>query len=465
MLALNVVAYLMISNNHQTNIEMERSRRIAEHNMLINLIYSEIVIDKINNQAVILNERNIVNAMTIVSNDYINNNFNIGSDVSLELYNGDNSIFSTLKHDANNSVEKLRPQEDELSTVIEDIDGKAMLIVASNIKLNDIPYTIISMYDIDPIFDIRNQQIDFFNKINLIISCSMAIILWLLIYVLMFRMKRMTKAVRQVALGDYSIHMNTGGNDEISELSKDFNKMVLAINKNINELEDLAEARKKFIDNLTHEIKTPLTSIIGFADLLRSARVVDDAARVDFSNSIYDEGKHLKKLSDKLMEMILLERTQLNIEEVEMNEFIYDISSQMAPLLKNRNVKIEVTSEYRILKIDRDLIKSLIMNLIDNASKSYVNGGIVEISLKDYNNGQTALSVKDYGCGMPEDELDKVIQPFYMLDKARTRGADGAGLGLALCREIAAVHNAQLIIESMLGQGTCVTVLFKEGNI
>ncbi|NLI60773.1 MAG: HAMP domain-containing histidine kinase [Clostridiales bacterium] len=459
--ALNVVAYLIISNNHGINVERESSRRIDEHNMLMNLIYSEIVVDKINNQAVVLGERNIINAMTIISNDYIINNFNERPDVSLGLYSGDRLIYGTLKYDVKESMGIIGVQGDGLSIITEDIDGKAVLAVASNIRLNAIPYTMISTYDINPIFEIRNQQIDFFKKINLIISCSMAIILWLLIYVLMLRMKRMTKAVRQVSLGDYSIHMNIGGNDEISGLSKDFNKMILAINKNISELEDLAEARKKFIDNLTHEIKTPLTSIIGFADLLRSARTVDDSTRVDYVNSIYDEGKHFEKLSDRLMEMILLERTQLNREEVEMNEFIDDISSQMAPLLEKRNINIKSksTTEYCILRVDKDLIKSLIMNLIDNASKSYVDGGTLEITLKDYNNGKTALSVKDYGCGMPEDELNKVMEPFYMLDKSRTRKSGGAGLGLALCKEIAVVHNAQLIIKSKLGQGTCVTVL------
>lgn len=313
----------------------------------------------------------------------------------------------------------------------------------------------------EPVFEIRNQQIDFFNKINLIISLSMAAILWALIYLLMLRMKKMVKAVRKVALGDYSIYMDIGGSDEISGLSRDFNKMVFAINKNTNELADLAESRKKFINNLTHEIKTPLTSIIGFADLLRSARTVDDMTRVDYASSIYDEAKHFKKLSDKLMEMILLERMQLNVGKVQMNRFIKDISNQMMPLFSHRDIEIRLDVQDIALEIDKELIKSLIMNLIDNASKSYTDGGVIEVALKGYDDNRVALSVRDYGCGMPDDEINKVVEPFYMLDKSRTRGSGGAGLGLALCREIAVAHDAQLIIKSRLGEGTCVTMLFE----
>lgn len=461
MVALNLVAYLMISNNHRINIERESSRGMAEHNILLNLIYSEIIVDKINSQATALDERDIINGITIVSSDYIRNDFNIEPDISLNLYSGNNLIFTTLDHGDNGIIEKLQVQEDQISVTIEDIGEKAMLVVASNMKLNHIPYTIVSTYDVEPVFEIRNQQIDFFNKINLIISLSMAAILWALIYLLMLRMKKMVKAVRKVALGDYSIYMDIGGSDEISGLSRDFNKMVFAINKNTNELADLAESRKKFINNLTHEIKTPLTSIIGFADLLRSARTVDDMTRVDYASSIYDEAKHFKKLSDKLMEMILLERMQLNVGKVQMNRFIKDISNQMMPLFSHRDIEIRLDVQDIALEIDKELIKSLIMNLIDNASKSYTDGGVIEVALKGYDDNRVALSVRDYGCGMPDDEINKVVEPFYMLDKSRTRGSGGAGLGLALCREIAVAHDAQLIIKSRLGEGTCVTMLFE----
>ncbi|WP_142415588.1 sensor histidine kinase [Hathewaya massiliensis] len=462
MIALNLIAYFIISNNHKINVERETSRRITEHNMIINLIYLENFMDKLNNQTMKTDEKDIISAIKNVYRVNILDNFNIDSEVYLELHYFDTPIFSTSNNTPKPHTKKRHLKEDEVSTVIEDIDGKSRLVVASNIKMNDFTYTVMSTYDIDSIFHIRRQQISFFNKINLLISSSMAIILWGLIYVLMLRMKKMTKAVRKVAEGDYSIHMNIGGNDEINELSKDFNKMVLAINKNMRELEDLAESRKKFIDNLTHEMKTPLTSIIGFSDFLRSVRNVDNETRIDYANSIYDEAIYFKKLSDKLMEMILLERTQIHIEEVEISEFINNIFNHMKPLFQNKGIKLKVVSEYCILKIDKELIRSLVMNLIDNAIKSYKDGGIVEVILKVGSHGKIALSVRDYGCGMPEEELNKVIQPFYMLDKSRTRKAGGAGLGLALCREIATLHGAQLLIESELGKGTCVTVLFGE---
>jgi signal transduction histidine kinase len=216
---------------------------------------------------------------------------------------------------------------------------------------------------------------------------------------------------------------------------------------------------------LTHEMKTPLTSIIGFADILRSARTVDEDARVEYANAIYDEAIHFKNLSDRLMEMILLERSQPDLERVEMDKFLHEISSQIIPLLERRNIQLNIVSESCIMLIDKELIKSMVVNLIDNASKSYTNGGVIELTLKRSGNGKMTLSVRDYGCGIPEDELNKVIEPFYMLDKARTRKSGGAGLGLALCKEIASVHKARLTIDSGVGQGTCVTVAFEEDDL
>lgn len=462
MIALNIVAYLIISNNHSTNVKRESSRRVSEHSIVANLIYSEIVLEKINSGVMELDSGNIVDAMSIVSNDYINNNLNDGSNMYLQLYDQDSCIFSTLATETDYIIAKLQPQDDGFTTMIEDVGDKAMLFVASIIRLNDNPYTIVSVYDINPIFELRKEQTDFFIRVNLIISCTMATILWVVIHLLMLRMRKMTKAARQVAQGDYSISMDIGGSDEISQLSHDFNKMISAVNMNIRELKDLADSRKKFIDNLTHEMKTPLTSIIGFADILRSARTVDEDARVEYANAIYDEAIHFKNLSDRLMEMILLERSQPDLERVEMDKFLHEISSQIIPLLERRNIQLNIVSESCIMLIDKELIKSMVVNLVDNASKSYKDGGVIELTLRRSGDDKMTLSVRDYGCGIPKDELYKVIEPFYMLDKARTRKSGGAGLGLALCKEIASVHKARLTIDSGVGQGTCVTVAFEE---
>jgi signal transduction histidine kinase len=271
------------------------------------------------------------------------------------------------------------------------------------------------------------------------------------------------RAAYSLSQGDYTVHLPVRGYDEIAMLSETFNAMTESVESNIAQLQSVAEDRKKFIDNLAHEMKTPLTSIIGYADLLRSARRVDDNQRLEYADAIYQEGQHLKTLSGKLMELILVGRTGVEKQKVDLMDYLLDIAQLLEPMVVQRHLTMTVDCPGRLsLSVDKALIRSLLFNLIDNAAKASKSGDNIELSAHRDRRGRIHLSVTDHGRGMPQEETRKVTQAFYMLDKARTRAEGGAGLGLALCLEIARCHNAQLTIHSHTGVGTQVEIIFPQ---
>ena len=226
-------------------------------------------------------------------------------------------------------------------------------------------------------------------------------------------------------------------------------------------LERVAEDRKTFIGNLAHEMKTPLTSILGFADILRIKRVVTDKERRDYASVIVEEAKRLRALSGKLMELITVGGAELDLQQVPLREMLQEAAVSLHPLLTEREIHLSCAAPDVRIHADRELFKSLIYNLVDNAAKASAPGQTVEI-VSGYRSGLLYIDVRDRGIGIPEKELKRVMQPFYMVDKVRTRKSGGAGLGLALCVNIARLHHAALSIQSKVGKGTCVTILFDE---
>ena len=143
---------------------------------------------------------------------------------------------------------------------------------------------------------------------------------------------------------------------------------------------------------------------------------------------------------------------------------LYDLLEETAllsqPILEKYKIKMELENAHGLVEVNLELFRSLLSNLIENAGKASQAGDAVTLAAEPDAEGGMRLSVRDRGCGIPKEELEKIRQPFYVLDKARTRSSGGAGLGLALCDEIARLHNTRLEIESELNTGTTVSLLF-----
>lgn len=241
-------------------------------------------------------------------------------------------------------------------------------------------------------------------------------------------------------------------------LAYNFNNMAAVVEDTITELERNNQEKQRFINNFTHELNTPLTSIIAYANFMRTTKY-DEETFLDGLNVIYSEGKRLQMLSMKLMNLIVLQEDQFEMEPHDLGAIIAEIKPALDMMAKEKQVTIVAKCEPGELRLEKDLIKVLIFNLVDNAIKASDEQQTITLRVV-WHNGDCVLEVTDQGIGIAKEHQDKIFEPFYMVDKSRTRNGKGAGLGLALCQNVASVHNAVIRVTSNENQGTTVEVVF-----
>lgn len=236
------------------------------------------------------------------------------------------------------------------------------------------------------------------------------------------------------------------------------------LEKSLQLLQDTADRREEFIASFAHELKTPLTAIIGYADMLRSKDMAPKP-RFTAAGYIFSEGKRLESLSLKLMDIIVAGKQSIEKRRYDAAYWLREIAAVTVPSVTDDGMKLEVFWENAEIEVEPDLFKTLLINLVDNARKASHKGQTIELFGKNEEGGY-AFYVRDYGRGMKQEEIEKITEPFYMIDKSRSRAQNGVGLGLALCQRIAELHGTRLEYQSEISKGTTVRVfLKKEGGV
>ena len=452
--AVNTIAYLLIGNNHQLNKEKEIKSSVDEYSIVVSSFQTNVLYERYRSSEAELDDTQITQIAREFSYLFTLDNLYI------QLNKGEERVFSNFTRDLpDNLYENVNQLSEGDARVLirRDDDSRVYLYITSPVTIQSSNYFFTTIKDITNIYDVKNDQLRFFSVLGPIVSVVVAFIMLILSKLLTSRINRLRKSTMKVANGEYNA-IEIKSKDEKGELTADFNTMTEAVKQKVEKLEDIASERKVFIDNMTHEMKTPLTSIIGFSDLLRSARLDDETVH-DYAESIYKEGKYLKSISSKLMDLILL-RQKPEMTEIDVPRLVEEIDESVRPIASSRQVAFSAASVEAKLVCDRELIKSLLYNLIDNAVKASQPGTCVTLNAYFTQDGVMEFSVADQGSGIPKEELDKIFEPFYRVDKARSRKYGGAGLGLALCMEIAHAHAATLEIESEVGRGTVIRLRF-----
>lgn len=314
-----------------------------------------------------------------------------------------------------------------------------------------------TLEDVTEVFEERTTGFSVYRRVTFAMLVCSSIVMFLICTWLAKPIRLLTGATKRMAQGDYSYRARQVSSDELGQLTMDFNSMANVLEATIGELQDEVRAREDFIAAFAHELKTPLTAIIGYADLLRS-RKLDEEKHFLSSNYIYTEGKRLENMSFRLLDIIVTKRETIDPQPVaakELFEYLKDMFSG------NTEQKLRFAFKTGTVYAEANLLKSVLLNLVDNACKASSKGGKVEVRGKRAEDGYV-FWVKDYGVGIPEEELKKVTEAFYMVDKSRSRSKNGAGLGLALCVEILRLHGSELQIESKVGEGTCMSFLIPD---
>ncbi len=228
------------------------------------------------------------------------------------------------------------------------------------------------------------------------------------------------------------------------------------------------ELRKQFTANVSHELKTPLTSISGFAEILKNGGI-DEKTTKDFAGTIYEESQRMISLVNDIIKLSKLDEKSISLEKepIELLGLSKEIAKILSASAKAKNVKLDVHGDSGKIMGVQPVIYEMIYNLIDNAIKYNVQNGTVEVTVKEENPGKghtfgnkTVISVRDTGIGIPKNEQDRVFERFYRIDKSRSKEPGGTGLGLSIVKHAAKFHDAAINLSSKEGEGSTFTITF-----
>lgn len=280
-----------------------------------------------------------------------------------------------------------------------------------------------------------------------------ALVMWRILYRALKPVEQLKAGATELAQGHYENRLDITGKDELAELAADFNSMADAIEANIGELNERAERQQAFINDLSHELKTPVTSILIGAETLLTRKLSPEAAASSLER-IYDQGKWLERLSQKLMTLVMLQG-EIELKEESVAELLQAVRATTEGGLKEKGMEIVTECGMDALPMDFDLMRSALSNLVENAKRASSDGQTITLAAHD-----NVIEVIDHGKGIPEAEIARITEPFYMVDRSRSKKLGGSGLGLALVRKIAEAHGAELVIESAENVGTTMRITF-----
>lgn len=248
----------------------------------------------------------------------------------------------------------------------------------------------------------------------------------------------------------------------IRNLPQGVKKTVLVFH-DVTMLKQLEKTRVDFVANVSHEIKTPLTNIIGFVETLQEGDVKDQETRQRFLATIRENALRLNRLVNDLLTLsnIELGEAKLHMEDIDPAETLESVLSMMSGTLKENNLRIirNVAENLPSLRADRDRLSQILINILDNAIKYTPAGGTIAIEVSRIEQ-EAVIRISDTGIGIPKSEIPKLGERFYRVDKARSRQLGGTGLGLSIVKHLMTAHRGRMQIESTPGKGTSVALYF-----
>ncbi len=379
-----------------------------------------------------------------------------------------NQAADTLNSDSGPGMEDLRGEfgEGECALKLISTGNKHYLQISggfyASFNGDDETIYLDGLYDVSSAYTARDSQITAYYRVFAGVIILGGATAWLTANLLTRPLRRLSQASKEIASGNLSSRVNIKTDDEIGMLAQDFNMMADRLEENITELRAAMKRQEEFMGSFAHELKTPMTSIIGYADLMRSQSLSEEDS-IEAANYIFSEGKRLESLSFKLLDLIVLKKRDFSLVMSSPSSVIHSIVRLMKPALAKSNIVLQCRCERGACMMEPDLVKSLIINVVDNARKAMDKGGNIYIISHMTEDG-CEISVTDNGRGMPEEAISRITEAFYRVDKSRSRAQGGVGLGLALCNEIAQLHNGSLEFKSIQGKGTVVTVYLRGGR-
>lgn len=457
LLGIDGTAVAITVSSHRANVDRAMGQAVSSHQYLAAGLVNRVFYERLRQEKALLSDAEIntlLQQVTLGGSDSVS---------GFALYR-DGKLVAGYQWERPREMDTLQQRIQDAESVwcsVLDLEDGQRILTSSEEQIEGRSFQLFCLADVSGLYEIYDRQIEWIRWVSTLVAGVLAGLLLLVVWYFLAPLKRINHLLRQIAGGDYRRRVRQEGSAELRELSGNINLMADAVEQHVEEIRTLAEGRKRFIDSFAHEMKTPLTSILGFADLLRLKREVSPTQRQEYAGIIVEETRRLQTLSGKLLELSLADHAALELEPLFLPGLLEELRESAAIGLEKRGVGLFVSAEPVWIQADRELFGSLLLNLIDNAAKASRSGGTVEVfALRE--RGKVHLTVTDHGIGMTEEQLRHAAEPFYMADKSRSRRAGGAGLGLALCAEIVKCHHMQLRMESTPGAGTTVHLLMEE---
>ena len=412
---------LVVSRSFALTMERERARALGEEAAIARALTLETAEGNVGRStASILQTRYGSNELTI----YL-------------LQNGE-----TITGEALPTVQKL-PELLNTETRATLLDGVSERLLIAHALDGEI--TLLTALDVSPVYALRRELLRGAAALGLIgLALAGALAIWIS-GVLTRPLSQLADAAAKLADGDYAAPLPAAKNDEMNALIRAFSRMSAAIDERETALRTQAEERQALIDALAHEMRTPLTAILGGARLLQQSRL-SGSQQSELLDTMAREASRLSTMDERLLLLTRLDH--------EAPAFAPFDSQAMAREALSVYDGVRLEGDDAVFVGERELTILLLRNLVVNAQRA---GGKEAVRVTLHPDG---FDVTDYGCGMTKEQIARAFEPFYKADKARTRSAGGAGLGLPLCRKIARLYHGELHMESEIGRGTRVCYRF-----
>lgn len=383
--------------------------------------------------------------------------------IDIEVMDKDkNVIFSSMVADREFGEAFYKPVDEKTSNyMISEYGGSHSLAINRQIQFNEEVYYLTYTNDIEQIYSERRQYIFLLLLFNVIGGVISVFIIYYFTRTITQPLQKLVDNIDEIIHKNHYAELKQNSNiKELNMLTDNFNIMSRKISIQMDTLEQANQQKQRFIDSLTHEIRTPLTSIIGYSSLCVNRQELEaDVIQQAFEN-IHKNGKRIENLTENLIKLITMDKTPLNLKEIHVGRVLAEMQESFAEKMKEEKIEFHITGEDMMIVSDEYFLGMLFSNFIDNAIKAV--SGRVKKQIEVRMEGRTVM-ICDNGKGMEKEDLEKIFEPFYMADKSRKRDFEGFGLGLSICRSIMDILNIGFDVKSKLHVGTEIVLTFPGG--
>ncbi|MCA1669754.1 MAG: HAMP domain-containing histidine kinase [Thermomicrobia bacterium] len=270
--------------------------------------------------------------------------------------------------------------------------------------------------------------------------------------------RALTQGANAMASGDYDRAMRLANvrssNDEIGDLANAFQTMATNVAR-------AQQAQRDLVANVSHELKTPLTSIQGFSQAMIDGTVTDDSEYQDLAQIIQQESQRMRRLVEQMLELSRLESgtVRLEVAPLRVDELVENVGKRYARLGEAKGVTVRWASPHNlVVNADAGRLEQVLVNLLDNALQYTDTGGEVTLSAQAARLNHVEFVLQDTGCGIAAEDVPRLFERFYQVERSRTGQGKHVGLGLAIVREIVDGHHGEITVQSTVGVGTTITI-------